>query len=208
MITVSFIELLPAGIKAIGYSYGLAVFFVGSFFAFLIDFLVPHDFIMENTAGEKNFDPKLYRVGLFVALGMAIHNFPEGLAVFTANIQSASLGLLMAVAITIHNFPEGIAIAIPVFFATRKKRKALGISLLAGLFEPIGAIVGGLILFQFLSKELAGASLAFVAGIMVYICIDELMPAALSCAQGKAHLMTFGFLAGSIVMGIALVLLV
>ncbi|HLD59015.1 MAG TPA: zinc transporter ZupT [archaeon] len=207
MLTVSFLELLPAGILSVGYTYGLIVFFAGAAFAFLIDYVVPHRFIMEDATGNKDFDPKLFRVGMFVALGMAIHNFPEGFAVFAGSLQSIGLGITIAVAIAIHNIPEGIAVAIPVYYATKKKAKALFISFLSGITEPIGALIGALILLPFLSAQVIGASLALVAGIMVYICIDELMPAAFACARGKAHLMTFAFLLGSIVMGTALILI-
>ncbi len=207
MITVSFLELLPEGINVIGYAPALILFFVGALVAFLIDFLIPHDYILERASSNLTYDKRLMKVGLFVALGLAIHNFPEGFAVMAGSLQSFELGIVMALAIAIHNIPEGIAVAVPVFFATKKKGIAFKIAFLSGIAEPIGAIVAALVLLPFLSPQVIGASLAFVAGIMVYICIDELLPTATHHSNGNSHLMTFGFLLGSMVMGATLVLL-
>jgi len=207
MITISFIELLPKGIESIGYTNALVAFFVGAIAAFLIDYFVPHTYEMEEFSNRKDFDPKLFRVGLLVALGIAIHNFPEGFAVFAGNLNSLELGAVIAIAIAIHNIPEGFAVSMPVYYATKNKRKAFFISFLSGIAEPVGAIIAALVLLPFLSAQLVGASLAFVAGIMVYICIDELLPTAYACAEGKPHTMTFAFLLGSLVMGITLILL-
>ncbi len=206
MLTVSFVELLPAGMEGSGKVFALFAFFVGAVFAFLIDYLIPHRYIMEK-ASQHDFDPKLFRVGLFVALGLAIHNFPEGFAVFMANQLSLQFGLVMAVAIAMHNIPEGISVAVPVYYATKKKRNAFFISFLSGLAEPVGAVIAALFLLPFLTPKLIGASLAFVAGVMVYICVDELLPTAYSCAVGKSHMMTFSFLLGSLMMGLTIVLL-
>jgi ZIP family zinc transporter len=207
MITVSFIELLPEGIMAIGYTNALIAFFIGSVFAFLIDYFTPHDYIMEKFSKTKDFDPKLFKVGLLVALGIAIHNLPEGFAIFAGNLSSFKFGLLITVAIAIHNIPEGFAVSMPIYYATKDKKKAFFASVYSGLAEPIGALLAALILLPFLSPQLIGASLAFVAGVMVYICIDELLPTAYACAEGKQHTMTFAFLLGSLIMGLTLILL-
>lgn len=207
MITVSFIELLPTGMESFGYTNALAVFFAGAAVAFLVDYLVPHNYILEKVSNGKDFNPQLFRVGMFVALGLAIHNFPEGFAVFAGNLQSFELGIVIAIAVAIHNIPEGFAVSMPVYYATKNKKKAFLMSLLSGLAEPVGAVIAALVLLPFLSAQLIGASLAFVAGIMVYICIDELLPTAYACTDGKHHLMTFAFLLGSAVMGITLIFL-
>lgn len=207
MITISFVELLPTGMESFGYTGALAVFFVGAAVAFFIDYLVPHNYIMEKVSNDKDFNPQLFRVGLFVALGIAIHNFPEGFAVFAGNLASFKLGIVVAIALAIHNIPEGFAVSMPVYYATKNKRKAFLISLLSGLAEPVGAIIAALVLLPFLSAQLIGASLAFVAGVMVYICIDELLPTAYACAEGRQHNMTFAFLLGSAVMGLTLIFL-
>ncbi|MCX6798562.1 MAG: zinc transporter ZupT [Candidatus Diapherotrites archaeon] len=207
MITVSFVELLPTAIESLGQVAGLAVFFAGAIAAFLIDYFVPHRYIMEKVSGNADFNPKLFRVGLFVAIGLAIHNLPEGFAVFAGNLQSLQLGVLLAIALAIHNIPEGMSVSIPVYYATKNRKKAFFISFLAGIVEPIGALIGALVLLPFLSAQTIGASLALVAGIMVYICIDELLPTAYSCAGVKSHVMTFAFLLGSAVMGLTIILL-
>jgi len=207
MITVSFIEMLPNGIEAIGYTKAIILFFAGAGIIFLIDYFVPHEYIMEKVSKGKKIDSKLLKTGIFVGLGLAIHNFPEGFAVFASNLHSAETGIIMAIAIAIHNIPEGIAVSIPVYFATKKKRKAFFVSFLSGMAEPLGAIIAALILLPFLSQELIGASLAFVAGIMVFICFNELIPTAKEYSNGNSHLMAFGFLIGSIVMGATLIIL-
>lgn len=207
MITVSFIELLPSGIEIIGFTNALIAFFVGSIFIALIDYFVPHEYIMEKVS-KSNRHPLVLKTGLFAAFGLAIHNFPEGFAVFAGSLQSLELGIILAIAIAIHNIPEGIAVSIPVYFATKSKSKAFMISFFSGLAEPIGALIGALILLPFLSPHLIGVSLAFVAGTMVYICVDELIPTAVKYSKGNSHLMTFGYLFGSLVMGVTLVMLV
>ena len=206
MIIVSFIELLPAGIAALSYGTALIMFFVGAAIAFLIDHFIPHNYAMEKSLDKKQ-DQKLFRLGLLVALGIAIHNFPEGFAVFAGNLSSLKLGLTVAVALAIHNIPEGFAVAMPIYYATKNRAKAFFAAFFSGIAEPIGALLAALILLPFLSEQLIGASLALVAGIMVYICIDELLPTAYSCSDGKQHLMTFAFLLGSMVMGATLILL-
>lgn len=215
MITVSFIELLPMGIDIIGFGKALVLFFAGTIVIFLIDYFIPHEYIMERVLKPKKGNEKeqneknhaLLKVGWLTALGLAIHNFPEGLAVFAGNLYSITFGITIAIAIAIHNITEGIAISIPIFFATQKKRQAFIISFFSGIAEPIGAILGAIILLPILSQELIGGSLAFVAGVMVYICMDELLPTAVRYSEGNSHLMTFGFLLGSGVMSATLVML-
>jgi ZIP family zinc transporter len=207
MITISFVEMLPEAMSTFGYVNALIAFFAGAAIAFLIDFIVPHSYIMEKFSNGSNFNPRLFRVGLLVALGLAIHNFPEGFAVFAGNLHSIGLGIIITVAIALHNIPEGISVAMPVYYATKNRKKAFFISFLSGISEPVGALIAALVLLPFLSPMLIGASLALVAGIMIYICVDELLPTAYSCANKKSHMMTFAFLLGSIVMGISLILL-
>ncbi|PIN98371.1 MAG: zinc transporter ZupT [Candidatus Diapherotrites archaeon CG10_big_fil_rev_8_21_14_0_10_31_34] len=207
MITISFIEMLPKGIEAIGYEKAIIMFFGGAGIIFLVDYFIPHEYILEKVSNVKKQDAKLLKTGLFVGLGLAIHNFPEGFAVFAGNLHSAETGIIMAIAIAIHNIPEGIAVSIPVYFATKKKRKAFFVSFLSGMAEPLGAIIAALILLPFLSDSVIGASLAFVAGIMVFICFDELLPTAKKYCNGNSHLMIFGLLIGSLVMGATLVIL-
>jgi ZIP family zinc transporter len=145
-------------------------------------------------------------MGLFSALAIAIHNFPEGLATFMGAINDPKLGISIAVAIAIHNIPEGIAVSVPVFFATGDKKKAFMYSFLSGLSEPVGALIGYFILRSFLNDALFGLVFAGVAGIMVYISLDELLPTAEK--YGKHHIAITGLIAGMMVMAISLVLFV
>lgn len=147
----------------------------------------------------------LKRMGLFTALAIAIHNFPEGLATFTMAMVEPATGVAIAVAIAIHNIPEGIAVSVPIFYATGDRKKAFIHSFLSGLAEPVGALVGYFLLMPFFTPVVFGMIFAGVAGIMVYISLDELLPAAE--AYGEHHLCMYGLLAGMAVMAVSLLLL-
>ena len=155
------------------------------------------------TAQQKN-DKALMRMGLFTGLAIAIHNFPEGLATLTATLADPQLGLPVAVAIAIHNIPEGIAVAVPVYFATGSKKRAFTLSFLSGLAEPVGAMIGFLLILPFFSPAVFGFIFAAVAGIMVYISLDELLPSAEK--YGEHHLSIYGLIAGMAVMALSLLL--
>jgi zinc transporter, ZIP family len=155
---------------------------------------------------------RLMRMGLFTALAIALHNFPEGLATFMAGIQSPGLGLGIAVAIAMHNIPEGISVSVPIFYATGNRRTAFLYSLASGLAEPLGALIAYLALRLSLGTgsdamppQLMGIILAGVAGIMVYISIDELLPT--SRAFGKGHDSLWGVVSGMAAMALSLLLM-
>lgn len=186
-------------------------FFGGMLFIGIIDKLVPsgenpHDMYkvedLEDTQTQSN--AKLLRMGLFTALAVAIHNFPEGLATFMSALQEPTIAIPIAVAIAIHNIPEGIAVSVPVYYATGSKRKAFFYSFFSGLSEPVGAIVGYLILRPFMNDVIYGIIFAAVAGIMVYISLDELLPSAEK--YGEHHLSIYGLVAGMAVMALSLLL--
>lgn len=187
-------------------------FFIGMGLIALIDWLIPsaenpHEIRMVESMTDQNQatdNPKLMRMGLFTALAIAIHNFPEGLATFTAAISDPNLGVAIAVAVAIHNIPEGIAVSIPIFYATGSRKKAFWHSFASGLAEPLGALVGFLILMPFMGPLVFGYLFAAVAGIMVFISLDELLPSARE--YGKHHLSLYGLIAGMLVMAISLVL--
>lgn len=147
---------------------------------------------------------RLKRTGLFTALAIAIHNFPEGLATFTMALTEPAMGVAIAVAIAIHNIPEGIAVSVPIYYATGDKKKAFVYSFLSGLSEPLGALLGFLLLMPFLTPMLMGILFSGVAGIMVFISLDELLPAAE--AYGEHHLCIYGLIAGMAVMAVSLLL--
>jgi len=218
MIYITFMEMLPVAITDLtkvsgelwGEIWALAAFFVGIGVLALIDLLVPEQENPHELAGidEPTAPPdsaKLMRTGLMTALAIGIHNFPEGLATFAATLGAVKLGVFIAIAIAIHNIPEGIAVSVPILFATGNKNKAFFYSFLSGLSEPVGAIFGYLILMPFLSPVLLAALLAFIAGIMIYISLDELLPMA--HRYGHGHLVIAGIVAGMLIMAISLLML-
>ncbi len=146
----------------------------------------------------------LKRMGLFSALAIAIHNFPEGIATFTGALQDPALGVSIAVAIAIHNIPEGIAVSVPLYYATGSKKKAFIWSALSGLSEPVGAVVGYFLLMQFFNELMFGILFAGVAGIMVYISLDELLPTAEK--YGEHHIAIYGVISGMVVMAVSLLM--
>ena len=154
---------------------------------------------------------KLMRMGLFTALAIGIHNFPEGLATFLAALEDPGLGVAIAIAIALHNIPEGISVSVPIYYATGKRTKAFVYSMLSGLSEPVGAVIAYLALILLLGgtddvpQSLMGILFAGVAGIMVYISLDELLPT--SRAYGKGHDSLYGLVAGMLIMAISLVLM-
>ncbi len=203
-------------------------FFGGMFFIALIDKLIPsvenphemhsieelhidnpedshHNSIkVKHEIAKKN--NKLLRMGVFTALAIAIHNFPEGLATFISALQEPAIAIPIAVAIALHNIPEGIAVSVPIYFATGSKKKAFLYSFLSGLSEPVGAIVGYLILMPILSDTVMGVIFGMVAGIMVYISLDELLPSARE--YGEHHLSIYGMVSGMILMAVSLLLFI
>jgi ZIP family zinc transporter len=222
MIYVSMIEIFQEAklslIKALGITSGswatVGAFFGGIFLIAIIDRFVPsfgnpHELwkveAIEN-ADSSIEDSKLMRLGLFTALAIAIHNFPEGIATITSAINNPSLGVAIAIAIAIHNIPEGIAVSIPVFYATGDRKKAFMLSFLSGLSEPVGAFIGYLILMRFMNDVVFGAVMAAVAGIMIFISLDELLPTARE--YGEAHLSIYGLIAGMMVMAVSLLLFI
>ncbi|MBN1587950.1 MAG: zinc transporter ZupT [Pirellulales bacterium] len=157
-------------------------------------------------------ESKLLRMGLFTALAITIHNFPEGLATFLAALENPSLGVAIAIAIALHNIPEGISVSVPIFYATGNRKKAFVYSVLSGLAEPVGAVIAYVALWYFLGgdsgaipSQVMGILFGGVAGIMVYISLDELLPT--SRAYGKGHDSLIGLVAGMVVMALSLLLM-
>lgn len=147
----------------------------------------------------------LYRTGMKTAVSIGIHNFPEGMATFATALQNPTLGVSIAIAIAIHNIPEGMSVAVPIYHATGSKRKALKAAFVSGLAEPIGALVGYFFLAPFLNDFVFGIVFAAVAGIMVFISLDELLPA--SEEYGEHHISIYGLIAGMLIMAVSLNLL-
>ena len=210
MIYVSFVELLPRAVVTVGQLTSVVVFFFGVLFIALIDMIIPesrnpHHYKEMPDVLTLKIDKTLLRTGLFTALAIAIHNFPEGLTTFGTTLSDERLGIIIALAIAIHNIPEGISVSVPLFYATGDRKKAFRYSFLAGLAEPVGAIIGFVVLLPFLSSSLLSSLLAFVAGIMVYISIDELLPMA--HRYGHSHTVILGFILGMALMAASLFIL-
>lgn len=210
MIYVSFVELLPQAFGNVGEILSISAFFIGVIFIGIIDIIIPkeknpHDFKLSSEVIGVRKDAVLMRAGLFTALAIGIHNFPEGLATFGAALINIKLGVMIALAIAIHNIPEGISVSVPIFYATGDKKKAFFYSFLSGISEPIGAVIGFLILLPFLSEMVITSLMAFVAGIMVYISLDELLPMA--HRYGHGHTVIIGIIIGMFVMALSLLII-
>ena len=221
MIFVSFVEIYPEARSHLAASMGegmgdwivLLSFFAGILLIALIDKLVPeyenphevrkieevHEYC-KNTKSDK-----LMRTGVMTALAISIHNFPEGLATFVSGVDSRATGIVIAFAVAMHNIPEGIALSFPVYCATGSRKKAFLLSLVSGLAEPLGAVLAWLVLAPFINDTVYGIIFAAVAGIMVYISFDELLPTARE--YGEHHLSILGLTGGMAVMGISLLIL-
>ncbi|MDD4427844.1 MAG: zinc transporter ZupT [Paludibacter sp.] len=221
MIYVSLIEIFVKAKDSLviefgekpGYWFTVLGFFAGIALIGVIDKLIPSGENPHEINKTRDYDnpgkkdkSKLMRMGLFSALAIGIHNFPEGLATFMAGMTNPTLGVSIAVAIAIHNIPEGLAISAPVYYATGNKKKAFVLSFLSGLAEPIGAIIGFFLLKWFFTEAAFGFIFSAVAGIMVYISLDELLPTAEE--YGEHHIAIYGLIAGMAVMALSLVMMV
>lgn len=203
MLHVSYVELLQGSVEDIGFGRAHGAFFAGIALMFLIDILIPHDYGAEQRApGERNGQGRLLQTGLFVAVGLAIHNFPEGMAAFVGALEDRSLGVAIAVAIAVHNVPEGLAVSTPVYAATGSRHKAFWWSFFSGISEPLGAVMAALVLLPLLNDQVLGYVLSLVAGVMVFISLDELVP--ISRSMGYEHLSIVGVIIGMAVMAFSL----
>jgi ZIP family zinc transporter len=228
MIYISFMELLPLAIDKSGPLIGTIAFFIGIIFIAILDIVIPHEYKEEHRAlshesdverhqvrhridekfqpGKKDRRSIMFHMGMLTALGIAIHNLPEGLAVFSSAVAGdVTLGVLVAIAVALHNIPEGIIVFIPIHEATGNAKMAFLASMSSGLAEPLGALIGYIILAPFLSPAILASLLAFAAGIMVYISLDELLPA--SREYGSAHLTMVGIGFGMLVMALSFILM-
>jgi zinc transporter, ZIP family len=166
--------------------------------------------LKDESSSTPHAHRKLMRMGIFTALAIAIHNFPEGLVTFLTALEDPSLGAAIAIALALHNIPEGISVSVPIFYATGNRKKAFMYSFLSGLAEPLGAMIGyGVLLLFFretgIPPQVMGILFAGVAGVMVYISLDELLPT--SRAYGKGHDSLIGLVGGMVVMALSLLLM-
>jgi ZIP family zinc transporter len=206
MIYLSFIELLPYSIGHSGFLKANMYFFLGIIVMAIIDFILPHHYLEEKICPKQNnADRRLLSTGIVVTLGLIIHNFPEGMAVFLSSFTDVRLGVLLAIAIAIHNIPEGIAVAAPIYHATQSKGKAIKYAFISGMAEPLGAIIAYLLLRPYLNQDILSCIFAIVAGIMVYISFDELLPACFK--EDHGHGAILGIITGMIIVSLSLLFL-
>jgi ZIP family zinc transporter len=227
MLYVSFIEIFMKSQKSllenntpnIAYLYTTLAFFGGMLVIYLIDKIIPSfdypesdinidlrptDTLQKQQEYSQIAHRKLFQMGIFSAIAIAIHNFPEGLATFMGALSDPAIGISLAIAIAIHNIPEGIAVSLPIYYATRNRKKAFIYSFASGLTEPIGALIGYFLLSSYLTPTTFGIIFAGVAGIMVYISLDKLLPEA---EEHSGHTVTMiGLFSGMAVMATSLVL--
>jgi ZIP family zinc transporter len=240
MLYVSFVEILAKGQSSLAAAYGeswgswanVGSFFAGILLSALIDQCIPsrgnpHEPHTEeeiqplhqlagNAGAVVTTDPvhrsKLLRMGIFTAVAIGIHNFPEGIATFLAALEDPKVGAAIAIAIAMHNIPEGISVSVPIFYATGDRKRAFIYSVLSGLLEPLGAVLGYVALVLIfggnqgaIPSSVMGFLFGAVAGIMVYVSLDELLPA--SRAYGKPHDSLLGLVGGMAVMALSLLLM-
>jgi zinc transporter, ZIP family len=225
MIYVSFVEILVKSKEAFTTLYASSItgellailcFFGGIVLSAIIDALIPKDVNPHEPKSNSELHvlkegvntsflehKKLRRTGLFTALAIGIHNFPEGFATFSASLSDVTLGVSIALAIAIHNIPEGMAISLPIYYSTQSKKKAFWYATFSGLAEPLGAIVGFFILYPLMQEATLAITFGLVAGIMIYISFDELLPA--SRIYGNAHTTILGISLGMLIMALSLV---
>ena len=217
MIYVSMAEILDEAKSMLSQQLGersggwvtAAAFFGGMLVIALIDKLIPegenpHEVKSLEVGEDSGQDHKFLRMGIITALAIGIHNFPEGMATFVSALQDPSIALPIVAAIAIHNIPEGIAVSVPIYQATGSRKKAFLYSFLSGLSEPVGALIGWLVLAPIMNPVVFGVIFAGVAGIMVFISFDELLPSARE--YGEHHLSIYGLISGMAVMAVSLLL--
>lgn len=218
MLYVSFTDILGKSLDAFAQSfdaagaYGLMAlaFFLGIGVMVLVDRLIPTDINPNEQEGivqkKSLVKRRLMHSGMFISIALCLHNFPEGFLVFMNALENPSTGLAVAIALAIHNIPEGIAVAAPLYAATKNRLKAVGLTALTGIAEPIGAVIGYLLLRDLLGGATLGWVFGLVAGMMVFICVDELLPAAKRFETNQRQT-TYGFIAGMAVLAFSISML-
>lgn len=219
MIYVSFMAILPEGIELIelymgedkGHTIGLIAFFGGIILTALLEKLIHkigevpgHDHGKHEDHNHNHQGEHLSQLGIISAIAIAIHNLPEGLAIFTAGLKDITVAIPIAAAVIMHNIPLSIAISVPIYYSTKSKKKAFLYTLMVGLFQPIGAIVGYVLLSNFFNDGLFGILFAIISGIMIFVSLDELLPT--SQKYEDHHISVYGAVAGMMVMAISLAL--
>lgn len=203
MIYLSFAELVPTSVNKIGFFNTNLFFFLGILIMAFFDYFFPHHYLIKKVSKRNiNTRPELFSRALLMTMAFTFHNIPEGMAVFLSSLDQIKLGVLLAIAVAIHNIPEGMAVAVSVFQATKNKLQAIKYTSVSALAEPLGAIIFILFLRHYFEEEVIFAFYSVVAGIMIYVSFDELLP---SCFQnGSRHYSILGIIFGMLVVFISL----
>lgn len=194
MLALAFMGLLDEAWEEAGFGTATIAFAAGALVMLVIDIFLPHIRFAVQEPGV--LDRRLFTTGVLIAVGISLHNIPEGTAVGAGYIDTPDLGVMVAAGIALHNVPEGVATALPIYASGASRLAALRLSLFAGLVEPAGAVVAALVLTAF--EGLIPAALAFAAGVMTFITLDELVPAARR--EGHEHYTALGIIAGGVCM--------
>lgn len=219
MILLSFMEMMPTAVAFIGRENDTAAtnwlayggFFAGVLLIGVIDRLVPksinpHEPLERGGLGaDLPADSSMLRTGLLVGIALALHNFPEGFATFVTTLEDPALAIPVVIAIAMHNIPEGVAVAVPIRAATGSRWKAAGFATLTGVTEPLGAVIGYLLVRPFLTDTIFGLTFAAVAGVMVFVSLDKLLPTAER--YGEHHVAIYGLVSGMALMALTLLML-
>jgi len=192
MITLSFLKLMSEALKISGLFLAASGFVIGSLLMFFLDFMLPHKYFSVNEKGT--IDGRFLKSSVLIAIGISLHNFPEGIAVASGYSYLPRLGLVIAIAVALHNIPEGMAISLPVYVSTASKSMAFRLAFISGLIEPLGALAASLFLENL--SSLVPFGLAFAGGVMVFVTLDELILVAHE--HGHEHFTSFGVIMGCI----------
>lgn len=182
MIGISITDLIPSSFFNILFNFKLSK----AIFIILLSFIIGVVTVLFiNKLMDKQDSNSLYKLGILSMFALMLHNFPEGIATFIGSVQDEALGIKLSLAIMFHNIPEGISIAVPIYYATGSKKKALYNTFLSGLAEPLGALLAYIFLKNYITDVMISIVLLFVAGIMITLSIQEMLPKALSYKENK-----------------------
>ena len=134
---------------------------------------------------ESKSSNSLLKTGIIVSIGLALHNFPEGLAIGSGFGASVKLGYSLAIAILLHDIPEGVSMALPMKNGGMKASKVIFYVILSGITTGIGAFFGALI--GTISEKIIAICLSFAAGAMLYIVSGELIPESNKLYKGRMN---------------------
>lgn len=192
MMGISIFDLIPESFFYCINKFGITKSITILLFSFFASYIIISS--LSKLMEKEGIKEDLYKLGLLNMLILILHNLPEGIATFLSSYQNMSLGIKLGFAIMLHNIPEGISIAVPIYYATKNKRKAIKATLISGMAEPLGAILAFVFLKKYISVTMISITLIIVAGLMITLSIQELLPKALTYKENK--LLYLGFFSG------------